>query len=202
MEKLIDFLPQVIIYIILGFIFLRIFRYMCTIKNSDEYEHIIWESLLVGFVLKHCYMLIPFSVNYIVDIVGMIILTIFLSAGISKIYSNRKIDEVLQKIGIHRTRNKYLWKDIEDSDYRMVVDAMNPDTQELYHGVVIYYEEFMKHPQLVLNHYKYWENFHKEAIMDYTNDPSKVVIVDTNQFSRITISYDSNSKKIKRLITE
>ncbi len=175
---------------------------MCTIKNSDEYEHIIWESLLVGFVLKHCYMLIPFSVNYIVDIVGMIILTIFLSAGISKIYSNRKIDEVLQKIGIHRTRNKYLWKDIEDPDYRMVVDAMNPDTQELYHGVVIYYEEFMKHPQLVLNHYKYWENFHKEPIMDYTNDPSKVVIVDTNQFSRITISYDSNSKKIKRLITE
>lgn len=202
MDKLIEFLPQIIIYIVLGFVFLRIFRYMCTIKNSEGYEHIVWESLLVGFVLKHCYMLIPFSVNYVVDIIGMIITTVFLAGIMSKLYSSRKVDNVLRYIGVHRTRNKYIWKDIEDPDYIMVADVINPDTKEAYHGVVIYYEEFERYPQIVLNHYQYWENWHDNLTMDFSNDPSKVVLVDTTRFSRITISYDSKSKKIKRIIKE
>lgn len=202
MDKLIEFLPQIIIYIVLGFVFLRIFRYMCTIKNSEEYEHIIWESLLVGFILKHCYMLIPFSINYAVDIIGMIITTILLAGIMSKLYSSRKVDNVLRCIGIHRTRNKYIWKDIEDPDYIMIADVINPDTKEAYHGLVIYYEEFERHPQIVLNHYQYLENWHDNPTMDFSDDPSKVVLIDTNQFSRIAISYDKKSKKIKRIIKE
>ena len=203
MDKLIEFLPQFIIYIVLGFIFLRFFRYMCTIKNSDKYEHIIWESLLVGFVLKQCYTIIPFSINYTVDIIGMIITTIIIAGIFAKIYSSKCLDKFLRLIGVHRTRNKYIWKDIEDPDYIINADVINPDTHEAYHGVIIYYEEFERNPQIVLNHYQYWEDWHNdEPTMDFTNDPSKIVLVDTTQFSRITISYDENSSKIKQIETE
>lgn len=203
MDKLIELLPQLIVYIVLGFIFLRIFRYMCTIKNSDEYEHIIWESLMVGFVLKHCYAIIPFSINYTVDIIGMIITTIIIAGITAKGYSSKKLDRILQRIGIHRTRNKCIWKDIEDPDFIITADVMNPSTYEAYHGVIVYYEEFERQPQIVLNHYQYWEDWHKdETKMDFANDPSKIVLVDTTQFSRITISYDKNSSKIKNIKTE
>ena len=200
MDKLIEFLPQVIIYIILGFIFLRIFRYMCTIKNSEEYEHIVWESLLVGFVLNHCYMLIPISVNYAVDIIGMIVMTVILAGVFSKIYSSNKLDKALRYLGVHRTRNKYIWKDIEDHDYKMEVALMNPDTKEAYQGVIVYYEEFEKHPQIVLTQYRYWEDWHKEEPdMNFTDNPEKIALVDTAQFSRINIIYDKKSRKIKKI---
>lgn len=76
MNKLIEVLPQFILYIVLGFLFLRVFRYMCTIKNSEEYEHIVWESLLLGFVLKNCYEIIPYTINSAVNTLCMIILII------------------------------------------------------------------------------------------------------------------------------
>lgn len=200
MDKLIELLPQLIIYIILGFIFLRVFRYMCTIKNSVEYEHIVWESLLVGYILKQCYDMIP-SVNYVIDILGMIIATLVISTLFAKVYSSKALDKFLKIIGIHRTRNKYLWKDIEDSEYRTMVDAVNPDTNEAYHGVVVLYEEFKEHPQIVLSYYKYYKDWHTgEAYFDFSDDPSKIVIVDTLQFSRISIEYDQNSSKIKRIL--
>ncbi len=199
MDKLIELLPQLIIYIILGFIFLRVFRYMCTIKNSDEYEHTIWESLLVGFVLKRCYDMVP-SINYAIDVIGMIITTIAISTIFAKVYSSKLFDKVLKTIGVHRTQNKYLWKDIEDPDYRTIVDAINPETNEAYHGVVVLYEEFKEHPQIVLSYYKYYEDWHTgKTCFDFSDDPSKIVIVDTLQFSRINIVYDENSLKIRKI---
>lgn len=201
MDSIFENLPNFIIYIILGFLFLRVFKYMCTLKNSNEYEHVLMESILVGFILKQGYNLIIPSINDTIDIIIMIIITIIIAILFAKLYSSKFIDKFLYMMGVHRTRNKYIWKDIEDQDYRIVVDVFNPDTNEAYHGVVIYYEEFKEHPQIVLNYYQYFENWHNGKVtMDFSKNPNKVVIVDTEQFSRVTISYDKNSHKIKPLI--
>ena len=200
MDSIFENLPNYIIYIILGFLFLRVFKYMCTLKNSNEYEHVLMESVLVGFILKQFYDLFP-SINDAIDIIGMTIATIIIAVIFAKFYSSKFIDKILCMMGVHRTRNKYIWKDIEDPDYRIVADVFNPDTNEAYHGVVIYYEEFKEHPQIVLNYYQYFENWHNGKVtMDFSKNPNKVVIVDTEQFSRVTISYDKNSHKIKPLI--
>jgi len=135
LENLIESLPEFVSYIILGFVFLRIFRYVSTIKNSDEYEHVIWESILVGFALKSCFGLIPFSIN--------------------------------------------------------------PNTKEAYYGTLKYYEDYERHPQIVLQSYKYWEDYNDEPKLDCSNNPEYVVLLDTTQFSVITISYDSDSDKVK-----
>lgn len=203
MEKILGALSlaDAVTYFVLGFIFLRVFRYICTLKNSDEHDHILWESVAAGFILKQFYDLIP-SVSSAVDTLGMIAATIIISAFLAKVYSSRHMNDFLLRIGVHRTKNKYIWNDIEDPDYRIIADVIDPDTNEAYHGVVIYYEEFKEHPQIVLNYYKYYEDWHSgKAAMDFSDDPSKTVIVETEKFSRITISYDKKSSKIKTVET-
>jgi len=197
LENLIESLPEFVSYIILGFVFLRIFRYVSTIKNSDEYEHVIWESILVGFALKSCFGLIPFSINKIIDTIGIIITTIIIAILSAKLFSSKFIDIFLRKIGVYRTRHKYIWQDIEDKDYATYINAINPNTKEAYYGTLKYYEDYERHPQIVLQSYKYWEDYNDEPKLDCSNNPEYVVLLDTTQFSVITISYDSDSDKVK-----
>lgn len=198
MEKLIDSLPQFISYIILGFIFLRVFRYVSTIKNSDEYEHIIWESILVGFALKSCFKFVPFSINTVIDTIGMILTTIIVAVLSAKLFSSKFIDTFLRKIGVYRTRHKYIWQDIEDKDYATYINAINPDTKEAYYGILKYYEDYERHPQIVLQSYIYWEDYkNDDTKSDFTNEPEYVVLLDTEQFSAITITYQAESDKVK-----
>ncbi|MCM1315235.1 MAG: hypothetical protein NC244_07710 [Alistipes senegalensis] len=197
METIIESLPYFIICIALGFIFLRTFRHMCTIKNSDNHEHIIWESLFVGFILKNGFSLFPFSISQAADIVGMVISTFVLAILFAKMYSSPKIDYLFRKIGVYRTRNDYIWKDLEDSDYATRVKVINPDTQEAYFGVLKYYEEYERHPQIVLQYFQYWKNVNdNEPAKDFSNDPQCITLIDTEKFSQIFIVYTSQSSKV------
>ncbi len=198
MEKIIESLPYFIVCISLGFVFLRTFRHMCTIKSSDNHEHIIWESLFVGFILKSGFSLFPFSINYAADIVSMVIFTFLLAIAFSKLYSSTKIDNLFRKIGVYRTRNKYIWKDIEDTDHATLIKTINPDTKEAYFGVLKYYEDYERHPQIVLQYFQYWENIEKDnPTKDFSKDPQCVALIDTEKFSQIFVVYNSKSDKVK-----
>lgn len=197
MEKIIESLPYFIVCIALGFIFLRTFRHMCTIKNSENHEHIIWESLFIGFILKNGFSLIPFSINQTVDILGMVISTFVLAIGFSKLYSSNKIDYLFRKIGVYRTRNSYIWKDLEDPDHTTIVKVVNPDTNETYSGFLKYYEEYERHPQIVLQCFQYCKKDGDEPTIDCTSKPEQVALVDTEKFSQIFIIYNPNSDKAK-----
>lgn len=198
MDLLIASLPEYITYIILGFIFLRIFRYVSTIKNSDEYEHIIWESVLMGFALKKGFSFIPFSFNAFWDTLGMILTTIIIAIASAKLFSSKMIDNILRKFKVYRTRHKYIWQDIEDKDFVTYINAINPDTKECYFGILKYYEDYERHPQIVLQSYVYWENYTDDKTKtDFQSEPEYVVLIDTEKFSSITITYQPESDKVK-----
>lgn len=198
MEKIIESLPYFIVCIALGFVFLRVFRHMCSIENSDSHEHIIWESLFVGFILKNGFALIPFSINQTADIIGMTIFTFIFAVIFAKLYSSTKIDDLFRKIGVYRTRNKYIWRDIEDTKNATKIKVINPDTKEAYSGVLKYYEEYERHPQIVLKNFQYWENEKDEKPKyDYSKEPHYVPLIDTEKFSKIFIVYNSDSEKAK-----
>lgn len=197
MEKIIESLPYFIVCIALGFVFLRTFRHMCSIENSDSHEHIIWESLFVGFILKNGFALVPFSINQAADIVGMVISTFLLAILFAKLYSNTKIDDLFRKIGVYRTRNKYIWKDIEDTKNATYIKVVNPDTHEAYGGFLKYYEDYERHPQIVLQYFQYWENVDiNNPTKDFSKDPKCVTLIDTEKFSQIFIVYNSKSDKL------
>lgn len=197
MDKLIEVLPQFIFNIALGFIFLRFFRYSCSIKNSNETEHIVWESLLTGFVIRACFSIIPFSINYAVDRIGMIIFTIIVALISGRIYSDERIDKLFRKLKIYRTRNAFIWQDLQDKDFATFVKVVNPETNEAYYGALKYFEDFERQPQIVLWKFKYWKDVDKDVTLDFSNDNHCMTLVDTSKFSQVYFVYNCNSEKIK-----
>lgn len=56
---------------------------------------------------------------------------------------------------------------------------------------------FERHPQIVLNHYQYWENWHDNPTMDFSDDPTRTVLIDTSKYTEIDIIYQKTSSFIK-----
>ncbi len=204
MESIINFLPQFILYIVLGFVFLRVFNYCCAIKNSEGYENIIWGSIIVGFVLSNFFSLFPTTHYQIVDILGMVISTAFLAFLFSKIYASKTIDRCLRYFGVYRTKHNYIWQDIIDDNGATYISAYNPETHEMYCGYLKFCEDYEKHPQIILQYYKYYVNCfvtNDEKIdggqlaYDCSDDPSYVIMIDTEKFCEISATYNSDSEK-------
>lgn len=200
MDKILEALPEYILCITYGFIFIRIFRYICSLRNASDYQHIIWESLIVGFVLKKIYLVIPFSVSPEADIIGSMILTAVLSVIFSKIYSSAKVDKILRFLHIYRNRHVYIWQDIIDPKYATIIECSNPNTKEMYIGTLICCEDFTNQPYIILNNYEYWENYDDEnTYHDHRGNLKMTALINTAEFTRIYPQYIDGSSKIKTI---
>lgn len=198
MDKILEALPEYILCIVYGFIFIRLFRYIGSLKNASDYQHTIWESLIVGFVLKKIYSLIPFSINQGIDIIVLIALTAILSTIASKIYSSSKVDKMLRFFHIYRNRHVYIWQDIIDPDYATVVECTNPVTKETYIGTLICCEDFTNQPYIIINNYEYWEDYNDEkTYQDHRGNPQMTALINTAEFTRIYPQYIEGSSKIR-----
>lgn len=135
MSDIFSILPDIIIYIVLGYIFLRVFRIVKILKFIDLLK------------IKH-------------------------------------------------TKHKFMWQNIEDPDYAFFVDVTNPDTNIRYFGQLVMYEEFERFPMIQLCRYINWKN--SDLLNDYSNDPTRTVLIDTSKYSEIDITYQKCSDFIKR----
>ena len=56
MSDIFNILPDIVIYIVLGYICLHMYRITRIVKKSDDFEHILTESIVVGFIIKMSYL--------------------------------------------------------------------------------------------------------------------------------------------------
>ena len=125
MPDIFNLLPNIIVYIVLGYVFLRVFRIVRIVKNSDNYEHILVKSLVYGFIIKSIFALIPFSFGYYIDIVGMSISSAIVAFLSAKLLETNFICNVIDKLKIRHTKFKYMWQNIVDPDLAVFVDVTN-----------------------------------------------------------------------------
>lgn len=196
MENLYEFLPSVITYIVLGYVFIKIFRITRVIKNTNSIDDSIMESLVVGFIIKNCISLIPFSFGIYVDIIGMIISSAILGYVSAKALASNFVLNIIDKLKINHTKFKFMWQNIEDPDLAIFIDATNPDTNVRYFGQLLVYEEYERFPIIQIGKYMNWKD--DELINDFSNDPTRTILIDTSKFTEIDITYQNESKAIKR----
>lgn len=204
MKELITYMPQIFTYFTLGYIFLHIFRYANTIKNSEEYEHVIFESLLVGYIIDAVWEVISLgkiqllnntAVKYLIMLIG----TIIISFIFGKIYSLKCWDNFMNHIGIHRTRKSYMMGDMLDTKGGTFLDLRNMQTKERYFGEIFICEEYTNTPKVVLIHYKYWRDYEDDDLIeDYTADNHIAVMLDVSKFESVIFQYESTSDVLKR----
>lgn len=196
MLEIYNLLPNIVIYIVLGYIFLRVFRTVRIVKNPDNYEHILTESLVLGFIIKSIAALIPFSFGYRLDIIGLSISSAIAGFLFAKLLSSKIMLDIIDKLQIKHTKFKYMWQNIEDPEFAVFVDITNPDTKSRYFGQLVMYEEFERSPIIQICKYMSWSG--ETLLYDFSEDPTRTVLIDTSKYTEIDIVYQKVSNVIKR----
>lgn len=196
MSDIFNILPDIIIYIVLGYICLHMYRITRIVKKSDNFEHILTESIVVGFIIKNVISLIPFSFGVYIDTIGMIISSAAIGFGVAKILETPIADKVINFLKIKHTKFKYMWQNIDDPIYAIFIDATNPETHIRYFGQVVMYEEFERFPIIQICKYMAWKD--NELLFDCSDDPTQTVLIDTSKYTEIDVVYQKNSNIIKR----
>lgn len=115
-SEIINQLPQILSYIVPGYIFLTIYQWV-RFKDGDTLKNIVLKSIVISYVIR---ILIKISIRELhIEItdesifVGIcIVLSIISSAILSVIVSSRTYNKLLRRLNISRTTNKNIWDDV------------------------------------------------------------------------------------------
>lgn len=189
MEYLAKELPNIIIYLAIGYIFLKTYHFVALQQDSEDVEHILVGSLVIGFVYFNICSLIPFSISSEVDIFLIFVSSIIVSYISGRIRSSNKLISLLDFLKIRNSMHKYIWDDLMDNDYPMkIIVKINEAT---YNGMIHYIENYSNSPHIAMASYKI--EFDDGKILDYSNNPEQVMVIDTSKADYVEIIYDKES---------
>ena len=191
MTDMINFLSNAILYIALGFTFLKVYWLFLIKPQPDNFEVLLIESLTTGFVLKRIYDIPDININIYIDTIIMLIISalmaLFLAYFINRFH-------LLKNIGLHQNANNYIWNDIigKKAIFAQLTDYDNNIT---YYGKILSIEANNKHPQIILSGYQQF--FNNDLINNFEDSPEQLVILDTSHYKDIQIILDPNEDILK-----
>ncbi len=184
MEDLFKLLPDIIIYLIGGYLFITIYRFVSYKDRINDVEHFLLSSLTVGFIIKN--VLTKFNQNS--DLVYIVIcgITAYLLALLNSfLNTNDKIINVLQTLRINRTNTPNIWYDfLPPISKAIVLKLTDTDNEICYVGCCTNVEEGEHQPFIVLSRYRK-QKITGEILIDCSNDTESCVILNTENFSSI-----------------
>ena len=198
-KELLDILPQIVVYVAVGFIFLKTFHFVALRQNSMDIDHILTASLVVGFIYCNVAYMIPFSISYEIDHIGIIVSSLFFGYFAGRLARSKVWLRILDFFKIYDSFNMYYWDDLmpEDSTMKVYVH-MN---EKIYEGMVHTYESYSNSPHIVLASFIVKDN-NNNVLEDFSDDCTKVIILDASQAESVYVEYSEKSKEcadIRRL---
>lgn len=174
-------------YVVTGYVFLKTYHFVGLKQNSNDIEHILTGSLVVGFIYYKIANLIPFTISVEIDNILIIISALCFGYLFAIILKQKKIlYNILDKLKIRDTGNLYMWDDIMDNNYPMRVSISYDDN--IFIGMIHNFESYTNSPHIALASYIV-KNIQKGIIKDYSNDKTKVIILNTEMAKSIEIEY-------------
>lgn len=198
-KELLEILPQIIIYVAVGFIFLKTFHFVALKQNSIDIDHVLTASLVVGFIYCQIAYLIPFSISYEIDHIGIIISSLCFGYLAGRLARSKVWLRILEFFKIYDSFNMYFWDDLMPEDCTMKVYVhMN---EKSYEGMVHTYESYSNSPHLVLASFIVKDK-NNNILEDFSEDFTKVIILDASHAESIYVEYGKKSREcddIRRL---
>lgn len=196
MEELIKYLPDIILYIVVGFIIIRIFHFIALMQNSTDIKHILSSALVIGYIYCNIAYCIPISINYYVDHVLIVLSSVVVSFYLGRFIASKKYIKLFDKIGIRNSFNTYMWDDLMDQFEPMKIIITYDAFQ--YEGMIHNFESYSNSPHITLASYIIRDT-NEIIIKDYTNDPTKVIILDASSAKSVEIIYSKNSAECQMI---
>lgn len=189
-----EILPQAILYIVTGYIFICVFRFVALKEQHAEIQHILLSSLVSGYVIVKIMNMIPFTISYEADCIGIICTGALAGYILGQLYSRNCFDKLFEKLKIRSTLNKDIWNDIVDMDYPLYL-VITLDDGTIYKGYVHLYELSKIHPIVCLG--AYLKISADGNIEDHTYDANQIIMLDTARAKNVEVHYYRESEKCK-----
>ena len=104
-----DVLPQIIMYIVTGYVFLKTYHFVGLKQNSNDIEHILTGSLVVGFIYCQIANMLPITLSVEIDNVLIVISALCVGYLFAILFRQKKIVYYfLDKLKIRDTGNIYV----------------------------------------------------------------------------------------------
>lgn len=187
-----------------GYIFLFIYRWVSQ-RDVTNTKYTIIVSVILNYILVTFYGYIdeyaPFSCISINPIIKHTIYSFLLGFIIGIILRSDSYNEILRDLGIGRDTVGNIWDNVVKDGTWLRIYTKDPDIS--YLGQVVKTEPLKENPKIIL--FKY-QVLGRDGVVidDYTENEAEQVILSTDNFDRIEITYTSASVcwyvKLKRKI--
>lgn len=203
LSGLIEAIPLVMIYVVPGYLLLRISNFQLA-KKADQDQYILIKSLVVSFVFVSAGetlwgYLFPGS-QPLQDIAFRN--TMIISAAVagflwSRFLISPTFERILYSLGIHKTLHGDMWGDIVDFEYGLWLMVYIPTDKVVYAGKLRKYKEAEGHGNytVFLSNYTLYD-YRANILKDYVKDNDKWVSLNSKDIGRIELFYHLSSNKI------
>lgn len=194
-------LENIILFLVSGYTCIYTFFLVALKERNHEINHILVSSLVVGYIIVTVMNLIPFTITYQVDCVGIIATSILIGFITGKVCIHDKFSKIIDIFKLHTTQNKYIWDDLLDVKYPMYAEIQMKDNTA-YNGYIRLFEENARQPQVILAGYIHIDG-NGEILENHQRSENQIILLDTKEVKSVTIKYYSKSDrcdKIRRII--
>lgn len=210
-KNIIALIPDILVYIVPGALFLYIFYFICSKENDKETEsHFLFKSIILSFVLTNFVKLCgkpiiwilslqikkQFVVPSFLKVSSIILFSIVSSYLFSIFYKTKFLTDILKKFGVTRSVHKNCWNEVADSELGMWVRVYIPSEKVVYCGKLRKYEEKDDNYLFFLSNYNSYTYDNKD-IDDFGDADEKWVALNIKDTSRIELFYSKQSSKIQ-----
>lgn len=177
-------------YIVTGYSFLNTLHLVTLKENSEDIEHILTGSLVIGFICYKIASLIPHSCGEVFDCLGITLSSVLFAYLLGLFLNSRIILKAYNFLKIRESGKKYLWDDVMDTSLSMIVNVYYGSLK--YNGYLFSYESYSNSPNVVLASYILTSN--DSIIEDNSQDKTKLIILDVGKSDKVEIIYKGESK--------
>lgn len=187
-SSLIDYLPDVILYIATGFVFITVFNAVALRSASKETQNTLTQSLVWGYIYCSVCRALPITLGAIADTLLMIICAGILGYISGRVIRSYMLIKLAEMAKIHTTPYDDLWgefMELSPNPIRIIISYGECE----YEGYALRIEEHKSKPILGLS--AYTKRIKGKVI--YTSDCHDVVMLDTEKAIEIRLKFEGDA---------
>lgn len=203
-KELIEMLPDIIQNIMYGYIFLFIYRWI-TFKHSQDTKYTLITSVIMNYILVLLFQYISRFDRFVFISRNVVlwysILSFALGLIVGWIIKSDSYNEILRDLRTGRDTVDNIWDNaIKNGTWLRIYTK---DQNISYLGNVVKSEPYVSNPKIILNRYSILD-LNGNVLADYSKDEKEYVIMSTDNFDRVEITYSDNSvclyTRLKKLL--
>lgn len=179
-------LTDLILYVVNGFIFTGIWRFIYDRPNKHNLGDHLLSCLVCGFCLCAIYSALPVFDNEAFPITSCAVSAV-LAFALAKTSSSKYVEDIFTDLDIRTTYPGDFWIDVQDK--RNISFWIEAEYRgNLFYGEVELIESHERYPQITLVYYKRTD-LDGNIVEDYTKDGTQKFVLDTAKCDTIKLLY-------------